>query len=95
MLALLQQISEEKLDVMSTDDYLLLGSIYRGEDMRGIDPSCFNHLAELEIIKYTKHGVEPANGGVMLAIGNQSAAIADKMPIEINECWSIWRTMKQ
>jgi predicted HTH transcriptional regulator len=50
--------------------------------MRGIDPSRFNHLTELEIIKYTEHGVEPVNGGVILAIGNQSATIADKMPIE-------------
>jgi ATP-dependent DNA helicase RecG len=82
MLAMMQQIGEEKLDVMSTDDYLLLGAIYRGEDMRGIDTSRFNHLAELEIIKYTEHGVEPTNGGVNLAIGNQSATIADKMPIE-------------
>jgi len=82
MLALMQQISEEKLEVMSTDDYMLLGAVYRGEDMRGIDPSRFNHLIELEIIKYTEHGVEPVNGGVILAIGNQSATIADKMPIE-------------
>ena len=82
MLALMQQISEEKLDVMSTDDYLLLGAIYRGEDIRGVDTSRFNHLAELEILKYTEHGVEPANGGVILAIGNQSAIIADKIPIK-------------
>ena len=82
MLALMKQIDEKKLDVMSTDDYLLLGAIYRGEDMRGIDPARFKHLAELEIIKFSEHSVEPANGGVILAIGNQSATIADKMPIE-------------
>ena len=29
-----------------------------------------------------KHDVEPANGGVILAIGNQSATVADRMPIE-------------
>jgi len=82
MLALMKQIDEKKLDVMSTDDYLLLGAIYRGEDMREIDPARFKHLAELEIIKFSEHSVEPANGGVILAIGNQSATLADKMPIE-------------
>jgi len=85
MLAMMQQIGEEKLDVMSTDDYLLLGAIYRGEDMRGIDTSRFNHLAELEIIKYTEHGVEPTNGGVILAIGSQSEIVSDRFPIEISD----------
>ena len=82
MLALVKQIDEEKLDVMSTADYLLLGAIYRGEDMREIEPARFKHLTELEIIKFSVNSVEPANGGVILAIGNQSATIADKMPIE-------------
>ena len=81
MLALVKQIDEKKLDVMSTNDYLLLGAIYRGEDMRGIDPTRFNHLAELEIIKYSEHGVEPANGGVILAIGTLSELSSDKVPI--------------
>jgi len=85
MLALMQQISEEKLDVMSTDDYLLLGAIYRGEDMRGIDPSHFNHLVEIEIIKHSELGVEPANGGAILAIGSQSEIVSDRFPIEISD----------
>jgi len=85
MLAMMQQIGEEKLDVMSTDDYLLLGAIYRGEDMRGIDISRFNHLAELEIIKYTEHGIEPSNGGVILAIGSLSEDASDKLPIKTSD----------
>lgn len=81
MLELMQQISGEKLNVMSTEDYLLLGAIYRGEDMRGMDPIQFKHLEELEIIKYSEHGVEPANGGVILAIGTLSDPDSDKVPI--------------
>ena len=82
MLALLKEIGMDRLNVMTTDDYLLLSALFREEDLRGVDPARFKHLAELEIVKYSEHGVEPANGGVILAIGNQSATIADKMPIE-------------
>ena len=56
--------------------------MFREEDLRGVDPVCFKHLAELEIVKFSERGVEPANGGVILLIGNQSATVADKMPIE-------------
>ena len=67
---------------MTTDDYLLLSALFREEDLRGVDPVRFKHLSELEIVKFSENGVEPANGGVILAIGNQSAKVADKMPIE-------------
>jgi predicted HTH transcriptional regulator len=67
---------------MTTDDYLLLSALFREEDLRGVDSARFNHLVELEIVKYSEHGIEPANGGVILAIGNQSATNADWMPIE-------------
>jgi predicted HTH transcriptional regulator len=85
MLELMQQISEEKLNVMSTEDYLLLGAIYRSEDVRGVDPKRFEHLAELEIVKFSEHGVSPTNGGAILAIGNQSETISDRLPIEISD----------
>jgi len=82
MLALLKEIGDDRLNVMTTDDYLLLSALFREEDLRGVDSARFKHLAELEIVKFSEYGVEPANGGVILAIGNQSAMIADKMPIE-------------
>jgi ATP-dependent DNA helicase RecG len=81
MLALMKQIGEEKLDIMSTDDYLLLSAIFREEDLRNIDPARFNHLIELEIVKYSEHGIGPANGGVVLAIGTLSEPSSDKVPI--------------
>jgi len=33
-------------------------------------------------VKISKHGVEPTNNGVILAIGGQSAVNADEIPIE-------------
>ena len=85
MLALLKKIGDDKLDVMTTNDYLLLGAIFREEDMRGIEPEKFNHLAELEIIEFSEYGVGPVNGGIILAIGNQSEMDADWMPIEYTD----------
>jgi len=86
MLALLKEIGTGRLNVMTTDDYLLLSALFREEDLRGVDPSRFKHLAELEIVKYSEHGVEPANGGVILAIGNQSANNAEwKCPLHIEK----------
>ena len=81
MLALMKQIGEEKLDVMSTDDYLLLSALFREEDLRSIDPARFNHLIELEIVKYSEHGIGPVNGGVMFNIGTLSEPSSDKVPI--------------
>jgi ATP-dependent DNA helicase RecG len=82
MILLLNEIGTDRLNVMTTDDYLLLSALFREEDLRGVAPARFKHLAELKIVKYSEYGVEPANGGVILAIGNQSATVADKIPIE-------------
>ena len=85
MLALLKKIGDERLDVMTTDDYLLLSALFLNKDLGNIDPARFKHLAELEIVKYTERGFEWANGGVTLAIGGQSAANADRVPIESDD----------
>jgi len=101
MLALIKQIDDEKLSVMSTDDYLLLASIFREEDLRGIPLERFEHLIELEIVKLSDQGIEPANGGIILTIGGQSAvsrrsidnqSTANRLPID---CQSIATVDKQ
>ena len=85
MLALMKQIGEDRLNVMSTEDYLLLSAIFREEDMRGVDHEQFKHLVELEIVKYSEQGVEPANGGVILAIGTLSEPDSDRVPINSSD----------
>jgi len=85
MLALLNEIGADRLNIMTTDDYLLLSALFREEDLRSVDTARFKHLAELEIVRYSEHGVEPANGGVILAIGVPSAVIADGTPIESDD----------
>jgi len=81
MLALIKEIGGKRLSVMTTDDYLLLSALFREEDLRGVDPKRFQHLVELEIVKYSEHGVNLANGGVILAIGTLSELSSDKVPI--------------
>ena len=81
MLALVKEIGAERLNVMTTDDYLLLSTLFREDDLCGIDPKRFQHLVELEIVKYSEHGVSLANGGVILAIGTLSEHGSDKVPI--------------
>jgi DNA-binding MarR family transcriptional regulator len=81
MIALLKEIGEERLDAMTTEDYLLLGALYRAEDMRNVAPEQFSHLEELGIVKYSEYGISPANAGVILAIGTLSELGSDKVPI--------------
>ena len=77
MLALIKKIGDKRLDVMTTDDYLLLSALFQSKNLSNIDPARFKHLAELEIVKYTELGIEPANGYVILAFGDQSPTSAD------------------
>ncbi|MDR2600432.1 MAG: putative DNA binding domain-containing protein [Oscillospiraceae bacterium] len=85
MLELMQQIDEKTLDVMSTEDYLLLGTIYRGEDVSNTDPKRFEHLVKLEIMKYSEHGISPTNGGPIFTIGSLSEPTSDKLPINTSD----------
>ena len=61
--------------------YNLLASIFREEDLRGIPLERFEHLIELEIVKLSDQGIEPANGGIILTIGTLSESGTDKVPI--------------
>ena len=85
MLTLIKKIGDERLEAMTTDDYLLLSALFTGKGLAEIELSRFEHLAELEIVKYTERGVELANGGVILAIGGPSAVAADGPPIDSDD----------
>lgn len=82
MLSFIKKSDAKLLDAMTTDDYLLLSALFLEEDLRSVDPARFKHLIELEIVKHSAYGVEPANSGIIFAVGNQSATNADKMPIK-------------
>ena len=81
MLALVKKTSDDVLEAMTTDDYLLLASLYkRDASLAGIDQSRFAHLIELGIVKNSAYGVELTNGDIGLIIGNAGASQIGSQP---------------
>jgi len=79
MLSLIKKTGEEQLDAMTTDDYILLSTLFKNKDIAEIPHSQFDHLIELGIIKRTDRGFEVVNGGFTIAVKslydeNQSVA---------------------
>jgi len=70
MLAMIKKIGDERLEAMTTDDYILLSALFHRKGLNGIAPSRFEHLAELGIVRQTEHGLELANGDLAI-IANQ------------------------
>ena len=68
MLAFINKIDYIRLNAMTTDDYLLLGSLFTRNGHERYDRAQFGHLAELEIVRYTEQGIELVNNGTVLPI---------------------------
>jgi len=72
MLSLIKKTGEEQLDAMTTDDYILLSTLFKNKDIAEIPYSQFDHLIELGIIKRTDRGFEVVNGGFTIVTYNLS-----------------------
>jgi len=70
MLTFIKKIGEERLEAMTTGDYILLSAMFQEKWFEKIDSSRFSHLAELEIVKYTERGIELSDGSLILLIEN-------------------------
>jgi predicted HTH transcriptional regulator len=70
---------------MTTEDYLLLASLFRKKGTESIEPSRFKHLAELEIVKFTERGIELINNDTILPIDYQSTATDDWQSIDTGD----------
>jgi len=68
MLAFIKKMNEDQLNAMTTDDYILLSTLFSKKGFSDIHPSKFEHLIELGIVKQTEHGIELANGDLVFAI---------------------------
>jgi len=66
MLTLVKKIGDERLEAMTTDDYILLSALFQGKGLDDVHLSRFEHLIELGIVKRTKFGIELANGELAL-----------------------------
>jgi hypothetical protein len=61
MLTFIRTIDEDKINSMTTNDYLLLSTFFLRNGNGNIDRTQFEHLAELEIVRITEHGFELIN----------------------------------
>jgi len=80
MLSFIKKIDEERLEKITTDDYLLLASLFTQKGLDRIDFKEFEHLVELEIVRITEDGIELVDGDKAFPIGNQSEV--NRLPID-------------
>jgi len=78
MLQLIKKLGEETLEVMTTNDYLLLIAAFTGKGLESIHPSRFEHLMELGVVKQTELGIELINGGLTLALNDDPVSEKDE-----------------
>ena len=62
---------------MTTNDYLLLSSLFTQNELESVDRVQFYHLAELEIVRLTEAGVELIGSDLPLSIKDQSTETVD------------------
>lgn len=75
MLAMFKKIGDERLEKMTTDDYILLSKLFSDKKHEGIQPKRFTHLVELGIVEQTANGIKIANGE-SLSVANRSLSVA-------------------
>ena len=90
MLSFIKKVDTERLDEMTTEDYLLLVSLFTQKGLDRIDITKFEHLVELEIVRITKGGIELIDGDIELSIDCQSTT--NRLPID---CQSTVKISKQ
>jgi ATP-dependent DNA helicase RecG len=77
MLVLIKQIGDERLDAMTTEDYVLLSKLFNGREFDITKPEQFAHLTELGIVKQTVNGIEFANGILTISSDRQAIVASD------------------
>ena len=66
MLALIKKTSDELLEAMTTDDYILLSLFFHRKKYAEIHQSRFEHLSELGLVSFTTRGIELIDNGTIL-----------------------------
>ena len=72
MLSFMKKIEDEKLNEMTTDDYLMLSSLFTKKEFNDLDYKQLEHLVELEIIRISEGNIELVNSDKAILIGTQS-----------------------
>ena len=85
MLAFIRKIDDDKLNAMTTEDYLLIRSLFVRNGHEHIDRIKFEHLAELEIVRFTERGVELINNSTTIPIDCQSNVAVDRQSLKTSD----------
>ena len=85
MLAFISKVNEERLEKMTTSDYLSLLLLFTQNGDVKIDHTHYEHLAELGIVRFMENGIELINNETILPIDCQSTATVDWQSIEPND----------
>jgi len=76
ILTMFHKIDKERLEKLTTDDYILISKFYNKNELIGIEPERFAHLVELGMVEQTVKGIK-------LAIA-ESAINIEKSKAQIN-----------
>jgi len=82
MLSFIKKIDDERLEAMTTDDYLLLCKLFQGKSIKGIKSDCFEHLEEMGLVRITENGVEIEDGSISIINDWQAIETSDWQAIE-------------
>jgi hypothetical protein len=74
MLAFVKKADEGLLDALTVDDYILLGQMYQGKDVDFANPSRYDHLVELGIVRFNEHGLNLIDAGITFLYHNNAIA---------------------
>ena len=75
----MKKIDVDTMKSMTTDDYILLASLYSGKGLDNIHVSRFNHLMKLGIVKHTELGITPINGEIIITVKDD--VVSDNKPM--------------
>jgi predicted HTH transcriptional regulator len=85
LLSFISKVNEERLEAMTTGDYLSLLLLFTKNGNAIIDHAQFEHLAELGIMRFMENGIELINNESTFPIDCQSTATVDWQSIEPND----------
>jgi len=75
MLTMMKKIGDERLEAMTTEDYIILSALFHGKNLDQIHQTKYEHLLELGIVKKSEYGFELVNGELTI--------IANHHPIDV------------
>jgi ATP-dependent DNA helicase RecG len=74
MLAFVKKTDEGLIDALTVDDYILLGQMYQGKDVDFANPSRYDHLVELGVVRFNERGLDLIDAGITFLFHDSTIA---------------------